>query len=202
MIKIFEQYNFYNEIDKINFNNFNISTVSNKNMFDYIYSYAPETIKKYIDFLKTIDQRKDYHPEGNVYNHTKAVTNRLAETKDIDLILSGFLHDTGKDRTQKIENGIIMQPGHEKYSAELLNINSPWRKWVRKLGGDPDVIRFIISNHMKMKNLSNNNKNKKWYDSLNKKLKKYLDIFNDVDKGGFYEDWKILWISINFRNRI
>jgi len=186
MITIFEQYNFYDEIEEIDYSTFDISNISNEDMFDYIYSYAPKTIKEYIDFLKTIDQRKDYHKEGNVYNHTKAVTNRLAKTKNIDLIVSAFLHDTGKDRTQKIENGIIMQPGHEVYSAELMNINSPWRDWVRELDGDPDVIRFVISNHMKMKDMTNNNKNKKWFDKLNQKYKTYLEVFNSQDYGGYF----------------
>lgn len=185
-MRTFEQHNFYNEIEQVDYSSFDISNISNKDMFDYIYSYAPKTIKEYIDFLKTIDQRRDYHNEGDVYSHTKAVTNRLAHTKDINLILSGVLHDTGKDRTQKIENGIIMQPGHEAYSAELLNIKSPWRDWVRKLGGHPDIIRFIISNHMKMKNITNNNKNKKWFDTLNKNLQNYLNIFNEQDYGGYF----------------
>lgn len=186
-MRTFEQHNFYNEIEQVDYSSFDISNIANKDMFDYIYSYAPKTIKEYIDFLKTIDQRRDYHPEGDVYNHTKAVTNRIARTKDIDLIISAFLHDTGKDRTQKIEKDIIMQPGHERYSAELMNIGSPWREWVKLLGGDPDIIRFIISNHMRMKDMSHNNKNKKWFDTLNKKFQTYLKIFNEVDKGGFYD---------------
>ncbi len=186
MITIFENHNFHNEVKNVDYKTFDILNVADIDMFDYIYSYSPETIKEYIDSLKTIDQRRDYHKEGDVYTHTKVVTNRLSKTKNINLIISGFLHDTGKDRTQKIENGIIMQPGHEKYSAELLNVGSPWRKWVRNLGGDPDVIRFIISNHMKMKNLSNNNKNKKWFDNLNQKYQLYLNTFNAEDRGGYF----------------
>lgn len=186
MIIIFEQYNFNNEINEINYDEFDISNVSNKDMFDYIYSFSPQTIKDYIDFLKNIEQRPDFHPEGNVYNHTKTVTNRLAKTKDINLILAGFLHDTGKDRTTKIENGIIMQPGHEVYSAELLNIGSPWRNWVRKLSGDPYTIRYIIYNHMKIKYMENNNKIKKWFNNLNDKMKYYLITFEKSDKGGFF----------------
>ncbi len=191
MIKMFEQYNFYNEIDEIDYSSFNISNIEDKKMFDYIYSYAPITIKAYIDFLKTIDQRLDYHPEGDVYTHTKAVTNRIANrTKDVNMILSGFLHDTGKDRTLKIiqKNGEDMpgHPGHELYSAQILEIGSPWRDWIRNLGGDPDFIKFIISNHMKMTDMGNNNKNKKWYDSLDNKHREYLDMFNEVDTGGHF----------------
>ena len=187
-MRTFEQHSFYSEIEEIDYSNFDMTNVPDKDMFDYIYSYTPKTLQEYIDFLKTIEQRRDYHPEVDVYAHTKSVTNRIAKTKDIDLIVSAFLHDTGKDRTQKIEKGVIMQPGHEAYSAELMNVGSPWRQWAKSLGADPDVVRFIVSNHMKMKNLTNNNKNKKWFDSLNKNLQTYLEIFNEVDRGGFYGD--------------
>jgi CRISPR/Cas system-associated endonuclease Cas3-HD len=187
MVLVYEKYNFYKEIDSIDYSNFNILNVKHSDMFDYIYKYTPETLKKYIDSLKNIDQRIDYHPEITVYNHTKAVTNRLSETNDINLILSGYLHDTGKDRTQKIENGIIMQPGHEKYSTQLLNLDSPWRRWIRKLDGNPYIIRFIIRNHMKMKDMKHNNKNTKWFNNLPHRFKYYLNKFNESDKGGFYK---------------
>lgn len=177
---------FFDEINSIDFSNFEISSIMDTDMFDYIYSYSPQTIKDYIDALKTITQRKDYHPEGDVYIHTKTVVNRIAETKNIDLIIAAYLHDTGKDRTQKIKNSIIMHPGHEAYSSQLLNIGSPWRIWIKKLGGAPDTIKFIISNHMKMKYLSNQ-KNEIWYNSISSIQKKYLDIFSSVDKGGLYE---------------
>lgn len=189
MIKSFkkynERYNFMKEIQELELSNFDISDVSDDEMFDYIYKNSPSTIKDYIDSLKNVEQRLDYHPEGSVYNHTKAVTNRLAKTKDINLILSGFLHDTGKDRTTKIEDGIIMQPGHEKYSAQLLNMDSPWRTWIKLLGGDPNIIRFIIKNHMKMKTIDNNKKYQKWFNNLPKNLQNYLIDFNKEDRGGF-----------------
>jgi len=178
------EYNFFSEIYDIDYKNFDISNVPYKDMFDYIYKFSPITIRKHIDSLKRIDQRPDYHPEGNVYIHTKVVTNRLSKTKDINLILSGFLHDTGKDRTTETKDGIIRQPGHEKYSAELLNVGSPWRKWISLLGGNPYIVKFIISKHMIMKNLIGNKKNQRWFDSLNSRLQKYLIDFSKADKGG------------------
>ena len=174
---------FFDEINSIDFSNFDISSIMDADMFDYIYNYSPQTIKDYIDSLKTIAQRTDYHPEGDVYIHTKTVVNRIAETKNIDLIIAAYLHDTGKDRTQIIKNNIIMHPGHEAYSSQLLNTGSPWRSWIIKLGGSADTIKFIIGNHMKMKYLSNN-KNKIWYDNISSIQKKYLNIFTKVDKGG------------------
>jgi len=87
MISQFNEYNnVYDEVTSINYSDFDISKVENSDMFDYIYSYSPPTIKHYIDSLKNVDQRKDYHPEGNVYNHTKTVVNRLANTNNINLI--------------------------------------------------------------------------------------------------------------------
>lgn len=183
MITVFESYNFYQEIEDIDFSTFDISRVEPKDMFDYIYSYAPVTIKDYIDTLKNVAQRPDYHPEGNAYIHTKVVVKRIAKTGDINLILAAFLHDLGKDRTEKIEKDTIMHPHHELYSAEVLNIGSPWRDWIRALGGDPYIVRDIVLNHMRLKD-KNNKKSQEWISNLNNKLKTYLEIFNDVDTGG------------------
>ncbi len=36
--------------------------------------------------------------------------------------------------------------------------------------------------------MSNNNKNKKWFDKLTNKFKNYLETFNGVDRGGYYEN--------------
>jgi len=178
-------YDFYNELEVIDFSAFDISKIKDNDMFDYIYNFSPQTIKQYINSLKMIYQRPDYHPEGDVYTHTKTVVNRIASTKNIDLIIAAYMHDTGKDRTHKIIKGTIMHPGHADYSSQLLNIGSPWRQWVRKLGGKPSTVRYIISNHTKMKELNTNNKSKLWYQSLNKEYKKYFDLFSEFDKGGF-----------------
>lgn len=186
MIKIFEHYNFNKEIEEIDYSNFDVSKVADREMFDYLYSYSPETIKDYINRLKEINQRADFHPEGNVYNHTKVVVTRMAaETKDINLLLSAFLHDFGKDRTEKIENDKIMHPGHEIYSAQILDIGSPWRQWVKNLGGNPDLIKDIIFNHMIIKNMGNSKKLQNWFDNLNPKIKNCIEIFNQVDRGGW-----------------
>lgn len=190
MIKIFEEYSFYDEINEIDYSKFDINNVDDSNMFDYIYSYSPDTIKGYIDSLKNIEQRKDYHPEGNVYEHTKTVVNRLAKTKNINLILSGYLHDTGKDRTTEIKDDTIMQPGHEVYSAQLLNIGSPWRMWIRELRGDPDIVKFIIRNHMRMKAMKGDIRNKRWFDSLDERIKYYMVTFSNADRGGWFKNIK------------
>lgn len=184
MITMFEQYNFRQEIEDIDYSTFDISKVKPIDMFDYIYSFAPVTIQKYMDTLKNIKQRPDYHPEGDAYIHTKVVVKRIANTKDINLILAAFLHDLGKDRTEKIENDIIMHPRHELYSAEILNVGSPWREWVRKLGGDPYLVRDIIINHMKIKEMSKNKKLQDWFSGLGNQMKNFLEIFNSADRGG------------------
>jgi len=184
MIYIKEFYDFINDNNSIDYSEFDINQTNN-DMFNYIYDFSPSYIKEYIDSLKGIDQRRDYHPEGSVFNHIKTVTNRLSKTKNINLILSGFLHDTGKDRVEKNEDGIIMHPGHEIPSADLIKIGSPWREWIKKMGGNPYIIEFIIRNHMRMKDMKDNNKNKKWYNNLNDNLKFYMDTFSKYDKGGF-----------------
>ena len=68
--------------------------------FKILYNEAPDKLKAEIDATKLIKQSDKWHPEGNVFVHTRLVTNRLFNTyHDINLTLAGFLHDLGKVRT-------------------------------------------------------------------------------------------------------
>lgn len=66
-----------------------------------------------LEQTKGIEQRDDYHPEGDVFNHSLQVMNiAFRETIDTDLILAAMLHDVGK---------IIDSKGHDKIAVEWLN---------------------------------------------------------------------------------
>ncbi len=76
--------------------------------------------------MSTIKQNPEYHGEGDVYRHTKSVCEELIKLKeyrncsDIDktvLFLSALLHDIGKIKCTKTEDGKIVSPGHATKSA-------------------------------------------------------------------------------------
>src|ERR1019366_2383608 len=124
--------------------------------FEYLLSLCPEPLFKRIDALKGVDQRKDHHPEGNVFNHTKIVVTRLSKYQDINLSLAGLFHDIGKDVTTKPgKNGYLQAIGHEDVSAqlvldhghellmeELFKVEMLW---------DPGTVYQIVKNHMRIK---------------------------------------------------
>ena len=120
------------------------------NKFDNIINKFPSDLKKRILNLKNVDQRKDFHPEGDVLTHTKLVFNRLAKvTDDIDILLAAVFHDIGKDSTTAInpKTGKLSAIGHEKVSASLVNFH---QDVIKDLGGDPQMVHDIVLNHMKI----------------------------------------------------
>ena len=149
--------------------------------FSSLMANAPADLCEYINTLKNIDQRRDRHPEGDVFTHTLTVVNRVAKYGDIELSIAALLHDEGKTRTTMIneKTGQPKSPGHEKYSAECVWI---WSDWIRSMGADTYIVYSLILNHMvgKLKSTTtkhmNHLKAQHWYDKLEKLM--------DADHGG------------------
>jgi len=137
----------------------------NLNSFEDIIDIFPKTLKDLINNLKNNPERTDYHPEGNTYNHTKKVVEKLIPTKNINLILAGVFHDLGKLYTTEIDPR-INQPsshGHENISAKIV---SEFRSFINSVGGNADIVYQIVLNHMKIKNFKNlNKKEQEWLKS-------------------------------------
>lgn len=141
--------------------------------------------------MKCVDQRRDRHPEGDVYTHIKVVTDRVAVHCDIDVSLAALFHDLGKDRTTEInpKTGMPRSPGHQRYSAQCVSI---WSDWIRQMGGTPHVVHSLVYHHMdkdlaglKHPRVSPKRmawlKEQPWWD----KLKKLMD----ADYGGTDVEW-------------
>ena len=73
-----------------------------------------------IEDLKGCDQPPEFHPEGDVFVHTRLMLSMLAPDASLPLILSVLLHDIGKPPTRMIdETGRIRFNGHEGVSAQM-----------------------------------------------------------------------------------
>jgi poly(A) polymerase len=73
-----------------------------------------------IETLKGCDQPPDFHPEGDVFVHTRLMLSLLPETVSLPLFLSVLFHDLGKPPTRAVdETGRIRFNGHEGVSAEM-----------------------------------------------------------------------------------
>ena len=120
------------------------------NKFDNIINKFPSDLKNRILNLKNVDQRRDFHPEGDVLTHTKVVFDRLTDTTDdIDILLAAIFHDIGKDSTTAINprTGKLSAIGHEKISASLVYFH---KDTIINLGGNPKIIYDIVINHMRI----------------------------------------------------
>ncbi|MEA4833479.1 MAG: HDIG domain-containing protein [Oscillospiraceae bacterium] len=74
--------------------------------------------------LKSTEQSRKHHPEGNVWNHTVLVVDEAAKLKskssDISILMwAALLHDIGKPLTTKVKNNKITSYDHDKLGAKL-----------------------------------------------------------------------------------
>lgn len=153
-------------------------------IFSVLFDMANENLQKEILYSKNTNQRKDKHPEGSVYNHTRIVTNKLHKKyRNINLTLSGLFHDLGKNHTTIFnhEKGFYTAYEHEKVSVDIIDKN---RRWVKKMGGNIDLIKYVVKNHMRIKYLNEMRSGKrKRFES--EKYFKYVQMFTNCDDGGF-----------------
>jgi len=151
--------------------------------FKFLYDNAPSLLKEEVDKTKIIKQNPFWHSEIFVYNHIRLVNNRLHNCyNDINLTLSGFFHDLGKTETTYFDDNkqSWTSPGHEDISVKILNRYSDW---VKKMGGDINIIKYVVQNHMRYKYL-NEMRIDLQETFINHKYFKYLEKFATADYGG------------------
>ncbi len=93
---------------------------------------------------KSVPQHKDFHPEGNVYEHTIECFKYIRKPS-LPLALSLLLHDTGKPETLTRDGKNLRFPGHSRAGASIA------RKILRKFGYTQDIISkvaFLIEYHL------------------------------------------------------
>lgn len=80
-----------------------------------------KTVFPEVERLKGIQQDKIHHPEGDAFQHTMGIIDKLAKKKDHEMFLAGVLHDVGKATTTKVEpeTGKIAAIGHEEESVKM-----------------------------------------------------------------------------------
>ncbi len=70
--------------------------------------------------LRGCEQPPQFHPEGDVFVHTRAMLGLLPEQVSVPLVFSVLFHDIGKPATQTVdETGRIRFNGHDKLGAEM-----------------------------------------------------------------------------------
>lgn len=93
-----------------------------------------------ISVLQFVEQNPEYHPEGNVFNHTMNVIDWLPlENRTIQLQLAGLYHDSGK---------LYGSVKHEIRSVEIVQEEFP-----KKLTNNKDLINSVsnlVGHHMQL----------------------------------------------------
>lgn len=106
-----------------------------------------------IEALKGCEQPPEFHPEGDVFVHTRLMLSLLPETVSLQLVLAVLFHDLGKPATkQQDETGRWRFNGHESVSARLTEA------LMRRLRFSNDTITDtveMVQNHMVFKDVKN-----------------------------------------------
>lgn len=106
-----------------------------------------------MEALKGCDQPPEFHPEGDVYIHTRLMLTLLKPDASLPLVLSVLFHDLGKPATRVVdETGRIRFNGHEGVSSEIS------LKIMQRLRFSNEVIDAVIPAvrlHMSFKDVPN-----------------------------------------------
>jgi tRNA nucleotidyltransferase/poly(A) polymerase len=106
-----------------------------------------------MEALKGCDQPPDFHPEGDVFVHTRLMLSMLGPEVSLPLVLSVLFHDIGKPATRVVdETGRIRFNGHEGVSAEMS------LRLLQRLRFPNDVIDAVLPAvrlHMSFKDVPN-----------------------------------------------
>ena len=102
--------------------------------------------------LKGCEQPPQFHPEGDVFVHTRLMLSLLKDAPSIELVLSVLLHDIGKPATYSFDEEAdrIRFNGHDKLGAEMSE------QILRDLKFSNSIIEDVVqmvANHMTFKDV-------------------------------------------------
>lgn len=102
--------------------------------------------------LQGCEQPPQFHPEGDVFIHTRLMLSLLPEKVSLPLVMSVLLHDIAKPATQTrdADTGRIRFNGHDKLGAEMTG------DIMRRMKFPNDVIEptvVAVENHMVFKDV-------------------------------------------------
>jgi poly(A) polymerase len=73
-----------------------------------------------VEAMKGCEQPPQFHPEGDVFKHTRIMLDLLPEKASLPLVFSVLFHDIGKPPTSSVdESGRIRFNGHDRLGAEM-----------------------------------------------------------------------------------
>src|SRR5216117_1209121 len=104
-----------------------------------------------IDAMKGCKQPEQFHPEGDVFEHTRLMLQFLPEKVSVPLVFSVLLHDVAKPRTAVVdETGRIRFNGHDRIGAEM---TEEIMRRLRFSGAEIEATVEMVHQHMVFKDV-------------------------------------------------
>lgn len=98
-----------------------------------------------IEAMKGVEQPKDFHPEGDVFIHTRLLLEKLQNPSAV-LALAALLHDVGKPPTLVIREG---KPTFYEHAHVGADMTREIMKRLRFPNDEVDAVSECVENHMK-----------------------------------------------------
>lgn len=106
-----------------------------------------------VETLKGCEQPPEFHPEGDVFVHTRLMIELLPERVSVPLVFATLLHDTGKPETASVDaDGRIRFNGHEAVSARIAH---GVMERLRFSGAEIEATVEMVRHHMAFKDVCN-----------------------------------------------
>ncbi|MFN2477099.1 MAG: CCA tRNA nucleotidyltransferase [Chthoniobacterales bacterium] len=103
--------------------------------------------------MKGCEQPPQFHPEGDVFKHTRIMLELLPEQVTLPLVFSVLFHDIGKPPTSTIdETGRIRFNGHDRVGAEMTERAMERLRFSR---AEIDATVEMVRQHMVFKDVPN-----------------------------------------------
>jgi putative nucleotidyltransferase with HDIG domain len=106
-----------------------------------------------LEAMKDCAQPPQFHPEGDVFTHTRIMLDLLPEEASLPLVLSVLFHDIGKPPTSSVdEDGRIRFNGHDRVGAEMTEAIMERLRFSR---AEIDATVEAVRQHMVFKDVPN-----------------------------------------------
>ncbi len=101
--------------------------------------------------LRGCEQPEDFHPEGDVWVHTRLMLSLLSDSAPLELVLAVLYHDLGKPGTRVVDaSGRARFDGHEKRSAEMAEVIL---RRLRYSNAEIEAVVEMVRQHMAFKDV-------------------------------------------------
>lgn len=106
-----------------------------------------EIVLPEVSLLKGVEQPPEFHPEGDVFVHTRLALSHLPPQASASLALGVLFHDLGKPQTGRFHQGRIRFHSHAVIGADIA-----WEicERLRMPNKIRDRIVWLVENHMKI----------------------------------------------------